>query len=141
MPLQRSGVGVEDVRHFALRRRQRPGDLFLQQRNSLAEGGQRRLQLVRDMAQRLFPLGLEFAEAYPQLQASQNFLQLQQSVVDTEDKIQASRRFYNGGVRELNTKIKVFPNNMFARSLGFHEREFFEVTGGAAIAEPPRIQF
>ena len=44
-------------------------------------------------------------------------------------------------MRELNTKIKVFPNNMFARNLGFHEREFFEVTGGAAIAEPPRIQF
>ena len=81
------------------------------------------------------------AEAYPQLQASQNFLQLQQSIVDTEDKIQASRRFYNGGVRELNTKIKVFPNNLFARNLGFHEREFFEVAGGAAIAEPPRIQF
>src|SRR5690606_35167234 len=49
------------------------------------------------------------AEAYPQLQASQNFLQLQSSLVDTEDKIQAARRFYNGGVRELNTKIKVFP--------------------------------
>ena len=81
------------------------------------------------------------AEAYPQLQASQNFLQLQSQIVDTEDKIQASRRFYNGGVRELNTKIKVFPNNLFARNLGFHEREFFEVTGGAAIAEPPRIQF
>ena len=81
------------------------------------------------------------AEAYPQLQASQNFLQLQQSVVDTEDKIQASRRFYNGGVRELNTKIKVFPNNLFARNLGFHEREFFEVIDGAAISEPPRIQF
>ena len=81
------------------------------------------------------------AEAYPQLQASQNFLQLQQSVVDTEDKIQASRRFYNGGVRELNTKIKVFPNNLFARNLGFTEREFFEVVDGAAIAEPPRIQF
>ncbi len=81
------------------------------------------------------------AEAYPQLQASQNFLQLQQSIVDTEDKIQASRRFYNGGVRELNTKIKVFPNNLFSRSLGFTEREFFEVEGGAAIAEPPRVQF
>ncbi len=81
------------------------------------------------------------AEAYPQLQASQNFLQLQQAVVDTEDKIQASRRFYNGGVRELNTKITIFPNNMFARRLGFTEREFFEVIGGAAIAEPPRIQF
>jgi len=81
------------------------------------------------------------AEAYPQLQASQNFLQLQQAIVDTEDKIQASRRFYNGGVRELNTKIKVFPNNLFARNLGFHEREFFEVENGAAISEPPRVQF
>jgi LemA protein len=60
------------------------------------------------------------AEAYPQLQASQNFLQLQSELVDTEDKIQASRRFYNGGVRELNTKIKVFPNTLFVRGLGFN---------------------
>jgi len=81
------------------------------------------------------------AEAYPQLQASQNFLQLQSELVDTEDKIQASRRFYNGGVRELNTKIKIFPNNLFARSLGFTTKEFFEVTEPAAIAEPPRVQF
>src|SRR4051794_35636500 len=66
------------------------------------------------------------AEAYPQLQASQNFLQLQAEIVDTEDKVQASRRFYNGGVRELNTKIQQFPNNVFARRLGFTEREFFE---------------
>ena len=81
------------------------------------------------------------AEDYPQLQASQNFLQLQQAVVDTEDKIQASRRFYNGGVRELNTKIKIFPNTLFVRGLGFTEREFFEVADAAAIAEPPRVQF
>ena len=81
------------------------------------------------------------AEAYPQLQANQNYLQLQQELVDTEDKIQASRRFYNGGVRELNTKIKVFPNTLFVRSLGFKEREFFEVDEPAAIAEPPRVQF
>ncbi|RLP80884.1 LemA family protein [Mycetocola lacteus] len=81
------------------------------------------------------------AEAYPQLQANQNFLQLQGELVDTENKVQASRRFYNGGVRELNTKIQVFPNNMFARNLGFTEREFFEVADAAAIAEPPRIQF
>ena len=81
------------------------------------------------------------AEAYPQLQASQNFLQLQGELVDTEDKIQASRRFYNGGVRELNTKIKVFPNTLFVRGLGFTEREFFEVADAAAIAEPPRVQF
>ncbi|WP_403020644.1 LemA family protein [Salinibacterium sp. GXW1014] len=81
------------------------------------------------------------AEAYPQLQASQNYLQLQGELVDTEDKIQAARRFYNGGVRELNTKIKVFPNTLFVRGLGFNEREFFEVSDSAAIAEPPRVQF
>lgn len=81
------------------------------------------------------------AEAYPQLQANQNFLQLQGELVDTEDKIQASRRFYNGGVRELNTKIKVFPNTLFVRGLGFHEREFFEVDEPSAIAEPPKVQF
>ncbi len=81
------------------------------------------------------------AEAYPQLQANQNFLQLQAELVDTEDKIQAARRFYNGGVRELNTKIKVFPNTLFVRGLGFTEREFFEVDEPAAIAEPPRVQF
>jgi LemA protein len=81
------------------------------------------------------------AEAYPQLQASQNYLQLQGELVDTEDKIQASRRFYNGGVRELNTKIKVFPNTLFVRGLGFSEREFFEVADAASIAEPPRVQF
>ena len=81
------------------------------------------------------------AEAYPQLQASQNFLQLQSELVDTENKIQASRRFYNGGVREYNTKIQVFPNTIFARGLGFRERDFFEVEDVASISEPPRIQF
>lgn len=81
------------------------------------------------------------AEAYPQLQASQAFLRLQGDLVDTEDKIQASRRFYNGGVREFNTKIQVFPNNLFARRLGFGQREFFEAGSLAAISEPPRVQF
>lgn len=81
------------------------------------------------------------AEAYPQLQASQNFLQLQGELVDTEDKIQASRRFYNGGVREFNTKIKVFPNNIWAKNLGFGERAFFDVADAASIQEPPRVAF
>ena len=81
------------------------------------------------------------AEAYPQLQASQNFLQLQSELVDTENKIQAARRFYNGGVREYNTKIQLFPNSLFAKGMGFTQREFFEVEDVAAISEPPRIQF
>lgn len=83
------------------------------------------------------------AEAYPQLRASENFQQLQNEVTDTEDKIQASRRFYNGAVRDLNIKIRTFPTNLFARQLGFTTREFFDVTGSeeAAIAEPVKVDF
>jgi LemA protein len=81
------------------------------------------------------------AEAYPQLQASQNFLQLQAELVDTEDKVQASRRFYNGGVRELNIKVQLFPNTLFAQNLGFGEKEFFDVEDPSAIANAPRVQF
>jgi LemA protein len=81
------------------------------------------------------------AEAYPDLQASENFQQLQAELVDTENKIQASRRFYNGGVRDFNTMILVFPNNLWARQLGFGKRDFFEVDNPEAIAEPPKVQF
>ena len=81
------------------------------------------------------------AEAYPQLQASQNFLQLQGELVNTEDKIQASRRFYNGSVRELNTKIQQFPANVVAGTFGFTNREFFEVADQAGIAEAPQVSF
>jgi LemA protein len=78
------------------------------------------------------------AEAYPQLRATENFQQLQAELVDTEDKIQASRRFYNGGVRDLNTKIQLFPNNLFAGIFGFKTREFFELEEAEmAKAEKP----
>jgi LemA protein len=69
------------------------------------------------------------AESYPDLKANQNFLELQRELTDTEDKIQASRRFYNGNVRDFNTKIEVFPNNVFAGMLNFTKRDFFEVKG------------
>jgi LemA protein len=81
------------------------------------------------------------AEAYPQLRANENFLQLQNELVDTEDKIQASRRFYNGGVRDLNTKVKMFPANMIAGMLGFKEREFFEVDDMASVEKPVEVKF
>ena len=67
------------------------------------------------------------SEAYPDLKANQNFIELQQELVDTEDKIQASRRFYNGGVRDLNTKIGTFPTNIIADIFKFTVREFFEL--------------
>ncbi len=69
------------------------------------------------------------AEAYPDLKANQNFLELQRELTDTEDKIQASRRFYNGNVRDFNTKIEIFPNNLFAGILNFTKRQFFEAQG------------
>jgi LemA protein len=81
------------------------------------------------------------AEAYPDLKANQNFLQLQNELVDTEDKVQASRRFYNGGVRDLNTKIQVFPSNLIAGMLGFKEREFFEVEDMASVEKPVEVKF
>ncbi|HSW78332.1 MAG TPA: LemA family protein [Candidatus Chromulinivoraceae bacterium] len=81
------------------------------------------------------------AEAYPDLKANQNFMQLQQELVDTEDKIQAARRFYNGGVRDLNTKIQIFPNNIFAGMLGFKSREFFEVEDMAQVEQPVEVKF
>lgn len=67
------------------------------------------------------------AENYPDLKANQNFLELQRELTDTEDKIQASRRFYNGNVRDYNTKIQLFPNNLVAGLLGFKESAFFEI--------------
>ena len=79
------------------------------------------------------------AETYPDLKANQNFLELQRELTDTEDKIQASRRFYNGNVRDFNTKIQVFPNNIFSGMLGFTTREFFEAAEGEK--EPVKVEF
>jgi LemA protein len=81
------------------------------------------------------------AENYPQLRASENFQQLSAEITDTEDKIQASRRFYNGGVRDLNTKIETFPSNTIAGMFGFKKREFFEVEDQAAVEKVPEVKF
>lgn len=84
------------------------------------------------------------AEAYPDLKASSNFQELQAELTDTEDKIQAARRFYNSVVRDFNTKRKVFPTNIFARRLGFTEdKQFFEVDESqlANIQNPVDVKF
>ena len=81
------------------------------------------------------------AENYPQLRATENFQQLQAELTDTEDKIMASRRFYNGAARELNTKIGVFPSNVIAGMFGFKQREFFEVEDRATAEKPVDVKF
>lgn len=80
------------------------------------------------------------SESYPDLKSSQNFLQLQGELTDTENKIQASRRFYNTNVRDLNTKAESFPTNLIAGMLGIQKREFFELTEEAA-KEPVKVAF
>ncbi|MBU4030624.1 LemA family protein [Patescibacteria group bacterium] len=80
------------------------------------------------------------SENYPDLKANENFLELQRELTDTEDKIQASRRFYNGNVRDINIKIQQFPNNLIAGALGFKKRDFFE-TENEAEREPVKVAF
>ncbi|MEK7665354.1 MAG: LemA family protein [Patescibacteria group bacterium] len=79
------------------------------------------------------------AENYPQLQASQNFLHLQQELTDAEDKIQAARRFFNSNARDLNTAIQVFPSNVIAGILSFKPREFFDAP--EAVHQVPKVKF
>ena len=82
------------------------------------------------------------SEAYPDLKANQNFLSLQQELSDTENKIQASRRFYNGNVRDLNTSIESFPGNIIAGTFNFAKQEFFELDeSNAAAKEPVKVSF
>ena len=81
------------------------------------------------------------AEAYPELKANENYKHLQEELVDTEDKVQAARRFYNAVVREFNTKIQVFPNTLFVGMLGFKPREFYEVEDSVAIQNPVEVKF
>lgn len=80
------------------------------------------------------------SEAYPDLKANQNFLSLQAELADTENKIQAARRFYNGNVRDLNTKIESFPGNVIAGIFNFAKQEFFELEQEAA-KEPVAVKF
>lgn len=79
---------------------------------------------------------LAVAEAYPQLQASANFLQLQRELVTTEDRIQAARRFYNGNVRDYNNKVQQFPSNLVAGSFRFQSHVYFELPSVAERAVP-----
>ncbi|KPK78827.1 MAG: hypothetical protein AMJ89_00100 [candidate division Zixibacteria bacterium SM23_73] len=80
------------------------------------------------------------SENYPELKASTNFLELQKELSDTENKIQAARRFYNANVRDLNTKMEMFPVNLIASALGFKKMEFFEIEI-AEEREAPEVEF
>lgn len=81
------------------------------------------------------------AEAYPDLKANTNFLELQRELSDTENKIQAARRFYNTNVRDLNTKIEMFPGNVFAGLFKFSKMEFFDIPDDGVESKPVEVKF
>ena len=81
------------------------------------------------------------SEAYPDLKANTNFLELQRELSDTENKIQAARRFYNGNVRDFNTKLEVFPSNMIAKMFGFTKSDFFDIDDNGVESKPVEVKF
>lgn len=81
------------------------------------------------------------SEAYPDLKANQNFLELQKELTDTENKIQSARRFYNSNVRDFNTRVDVFPSSVIASLFSFKAREYFDLPEGSIEAEPVKVEF
>lgn len=81
------------------------------------------------------------SEAYPDLKANTNFLELQRELSDTENKIQAARRFYNGNVRDFNTKLEVFPSNIIAGIFGFKKSDFFDIDDNGVESKPVEVKF
>lgn len=104
-----------------------------------AKGGEEKIQAENQFGQTLKTL-FAVAENYPELKANQGFIELQKELVDTEDKIQAARRFYNSNVRDFNIAIKVFPRNILASIFGFKAEPLFEITE-AVEREAVKVEF
>lgn len=81
------------------------------------------------------------AEAYPELKANTNFLELQRELSDTENKIQSARRFYNGNVRDYNTSLQSFPGNVIGKAFHFSTKEFFDLADNDAAQQPVEVKF
>lgn len=109
-----------------------------QKRNAALAAGDNAAQRGEAESALSKPVGrlIALGEAYPDLKANQNFLDLQNELSDTEDKIEMARRFYNGAVRELNTAAESFPSNIVASLFGVKQRAFFEITAAGDRAVP-----
>lgn len=133
---------VETVKGYAAHEKETL-DRVIQARNSALQAQSRGNAAEVEKAENMLSSTLKsifaLSEAYPDLKANTNFLELQRELSDTENKIQASRRFYNTNVRDFNTKLEVFPTNMIANMLGFKNRQFFEA--GAEEKENVKVSF
>lgn len=129
---------VASVQAYATHERQLFEDVAAKRTAALAAGDDTAQRGAAESALSK-PVGrlIALAEAYPDLKANQNFLNLQNELSDTEDKIEMARRFFNGAVRELNTAVETFPANLVAALFGFRTRQYFEID--PADAATPKL--
>jgi len=131
---------VSTVKGYAAHERKLFEDVTAKRMQALAAGNNPRERGVAEsrLKQPMWRI-IALAEDYPDLKASDNFLELQEELSDTEDKIEMARRFYNGAVRELNTKVRTIPSNLVAGPMGFRTRDYFEIDIEDAAA--PDVEF
>ena len=131
---------VATVKGYAAHERKLFAEVAAKRSQALAAGNNPRERGVAESRLKQ-PVGriIALAEDYPDLKANTNFLELQEELTDTEDKIEMARRFYNGAVRELNTKVQTIPSNLVAGPMGFKTRDYFEIDIEDAAA--PDVEF
>jgi LemA protein len=132
---------VETVKGYATHEKKVFEEVTAARSNAMNAGGLHQKAEAENMLEGALKSLFAVSEAYPDLKANENFQQLQSEITDTEDKIQAARRFYNGSVRDYNIKLQVFPTNMLGSMLGFTPREFFEVENQAEVEKPVEVKF
>lgn len=133
---------VETVKGYAAHERQTLESVTQARANALNAQTVAEHAQAEDMLTGALKSLFAVSESYPDLKANQNFLELQRELSDTENKIMASRRFYNTSVQTLNTAIEQFPNNLVAGPMGFQKKEFFELSeADAAAREPVAVSF
>ena len=120
---------IETVKGYATHERELFEKVTAARANAISAQGVAAKSQAENMLSQTLKSIFAVAENYPDLKASQNFLQLQDELSDTENKIHAARRFYNGNVRDFNISVEVFPSNLVASLLGFKKFEFFEADG------------
>jgi len=131
---------VETVKGYATHEREAFEDVTKARAQALGAQSVHDKEVADNMVTSALKSIFAIAEAYPQLRAVESFAKLQDELSDTENKIQAARRFYNNNVRDFNTQIETFPANLIAGSFGFLKRDFFELSEEAE-KEPVTVKF